>query len=389
MDRLDLIPAEHRKERLYLLDILGGKTSPFDVDGEAFLAIAPKKLHPFLFARLRETQLPDRVRETLSAAYRRNALRELRRAAELRRIDAALTGADIHFLVLKGPVLAATVYPDRASRTMTDLDFLVDEREMTRAMDVLEQAGYRVPPQFAGAELAAGDAPPLIHDEPGGPSIELHAMLDSLPDDRATLDAMWPHARRVDLGHGIVLPALERGEFFAHVATHMSKHHRFDGELRSLLDVALLLRREELPWDALLAEWDRRGIAEWIVLTVTLAHILLDAPLPHAFTDRRASAEALAIAAEQLWIPAKSAVPPTVTFAMGGGAPKPMHVHAPGTTVPMPRGVEGARLRASRGIERLRRMLAATLRPRAVAFEVEMHRKRERLYAIVENKGGD
>ncbi len=370
--------------RLFLLDVLGGKTPSFDVDAEAFLTVAPKKLHPFLFARLRETQMPDRVRETLSAAYRRNAMQELRRAVELRRIDAALTGAGIRFLVLKGPVLAATVYPDRASRTMTDLDFLVQERETTRAMSVLEQAGYRVPSRFAGVAMAAGDAPPLIHDEPGGPSIELHTMLDSLPEERDALDAVWPHARRVALGHDIALPALERGEFFAHVVMHVSKHHRFHGELRSLLDVALLLRHDELEWDALLAEWDRRGIAEWIVLTVTLAHILLDAPMPRAFADRRASDEALAIAAEQLWMTAKLSVPAMVMYAIGGGASKPVHMHVPGTTVAMPRGVEGARLRVTRGVERLRRLLSATMQPRVFASDVEAHRKRERLYAIVE-----
>ena len=388
MDRDDLIPASLRRERLFLLDLLAGREAPFEVDGDAFLAVVPKKLNPFLFARLRNTELPAALRETLSAAYRRNALQELRRGAELRRIDAALTANGIRYLLLKGPVLAASVYPDRAARTMTDLDFLIAEEEMARAMDVLEQAGYRVPPQFAGTEMAAGDAPPLIHDDPGGPSIELHTMLDSLPDERAALAAMWPAARRVDVGHGLQLPTLERGEFFAHVVTHVSKHHRFEGELRSLLDVALLLRHEELDWDALLAEWDRRGIAEWIVLTATLAHILLDAPLPQALANRQAPAEALSIAAEQLWIPAKSTVPPRVTFTIGGGAPKPMHTHVPGTTVPMPGGAQGTRMRFARGLERLRRALSATMRPRAVASEVEMHRKRERLYAIVEGSKG-
>ena len=380
-----MVPEPHRAERLFLLDVLAGKTPPFQVDADAFLAIAPKKLHPFLFARLRETQLPDSVRETLSAAYRRNVLKELRRAVELRRIDAALSSAGIRFIVLKGPVLAATVYPDRASRTMIDLDFLIDEDEMAHAMRVLETAGYRVPPQFAGRELAAGDAPPMIHDQPGGPSIELHAMLDSLPDEHAALAAMWPRARRIDLGHGITLPALDNGEFFAHVATHMSKHHRFDGELRSLLDVSLLLRTEELEWDVLLAEWERRGITRWIVLTTALAHILLDAPLPDSLANRSTSEEALALAAEQLWIPSKSAVPPSVTFAIGGGAPQPMHVRAAATTVPMPGGVLGARLRAARGLDRMRRMLSATLHPREVASEVELHRKRERLYALLED----
>ena len=384
MDLPDLVPEPHRRERLFLLDVLAGRQGVFDVDADAFLAIAPKKLHPFLFARLRGAQLPAAVRDALSAAYRRNALQELRRGAELRRIDGALSAANIRYLVLKGPVLAASVYPDRAARTMTDLDFLLGEEDMPGAMSALEAAGYFVPERFAGATLEAGDAPPLIHRDPGGPSIELHTMLDSLPNERAALDAMWPSARRADVGHGLQLPALEQGEFFAHVAVHVSKHHRFEGELRSLLDVALLLRHEDLAWDELLAVWDRRGLAEWIALTVTLAHILLDAPLPRAFGNRRPQDSALALAAELLWIGEKTNVPQRVTFALAGSAAAPVHSHVSGRTLTMPSGVRGIPVRAVRQLDRFRRVLGAAIRPRAIASAVELHRKRERLFGIVE-----
>lgn len=386
MDRTDLIPREHYRERLLLLELLSGKDVPFDGDAGAFLTVAPKKLHPFLFLRLRGTPIPDAVQNTLGAAYRHAAMRELRRGVELRRIGAALTAADVRFLVLKGPVLAASVYPDRASRTMTDLDFLVAADDMSRAMDAMRGAGYSVPPRFIGATLEAGDEPPLIHDDPGGPSIELHTMLDSLPNERAALAAMWPHARRVDVGHGVTLPALERGEFFAHVAVHVSKHHRFEGELRSLLDVALLLRAEELEWEALFAEWERRGIAEWIVLAGTLAHVLLDAPLPRAFAGRRAPDSALAIAAELLWIHDKTAVPQSLTFALSGNAPAPVHDHVAGRTLTMPRGVRGISARVARQVDRLQRVLGAAVRPRAILSAVALHRKRERLFGIVEKR---
>lgn len=386
MDRPDLVPETHRRERLFLLDVLAGRAGTFDVDADAFLAIAPKKLHPFLFARLRDAQLPDAVHDALSAAYRRNALQELRRGAELRRIDGALSVANIRYLVLKGPVLAASVYPDRAARTMTDLDFLLAEEDMPGAMGALEAAGYFVPERFAGAMLEAGDAPPLIHKDPGGPSIELHTMLDSLPNERDALDAMWPQARRADVGHGLQLPALERGEFFAHVAVHVSKHHRFENELRSLLDVALLLRHEDLAWDALLAEWDRRGIAEWIALTVTLAHVLLDAPLPRSFATRRPHDSALALAAELLWVGGKTDVPQRVTFVLAGSAAAPVHAHVPGRTLAMPGGVRGIPARAARQLDRFRRVLGAAIRPRAVSSAVELHRKRERLFGIVEKE---
>jgi len=389
MDRLDLLPAQHRAVRLFLLDALAGNARDFDGDAEAFLAIALPKLRPVLHARLRDLELPAELREPLAAAYRRNAMKELRRAVELRRIDGALTAAGIPYLVLKGPVLAATVYPDRPSRTMTDLDFLLHERDLERATAVLGDAGYHTPPQFAGAPMAAGDIAPIIHDDPGGPSIELHTMLDSLPDEREALAAMLPSSRRVPLGHGLEMPTLGRGEFFAHVVMHVSKHNRFEGELRSLLDVALLLHAErELDWSALADAWERRGILEWIVLTASLAHLLLGAPVPPPLAARAVSDEALAIAAEQLWIVEKNVVPPRITHVVAGAELTPVHAAVPAHHAPVPKGMAGVQARVARGIELVSHVLKAGarggFRPRVLSREVELFRKRERLVAVVE-----
>jgi hypothetical protein len=393
MDRLALVPEKHRAERLFLLDTLAGRTRDFDGDSDAFLAVAPKKLLPFLHVKLREQPLPDSLRNALAGAYRVNVLKELRRGAELRRIDATLRAADIPFLVLKGPVLAATVYPDRASRTMTDLDFLLHERDLARAEEVLAGAGYHVPPQFSGAHLAAGDTPPLIHDDPGGPSIELHAMLDSLPDERNALARVLPTSRRLALGYGLTLGTLGQEEFFAHVVTHVSKHHRFERELRSLLDVALLLHAgKDMDWKALARTWEERGILKWIALTVSLAALLLDAPVPPAIASHSVSDEALALAAEQLWIADKGIVPPRITQLVAGTAYTPVHGNVPGHQAPLPGGLAGTRARVMRGLDLMRRLLTSAthggLHPRTVAREAELFRKRERLYEVVEKTSG-
>lgn len=400
--RLDLIPATHRAERSFLLDVLSDAIGPAksnaqfgrELNADAFLAVAPEKLYPFLYLGLKphaeRLRMPAVLVDTLSAHYRKNLLIELRRVADLRRLDTALTAARIAYLVLKGPVLAASVYPDGAARTMTDLDLLIAGEEMPRATEVLETIGYRVPAEFAGTEVEAGDAPPLVHDEPGGLVLELHSMLDSLPEERGALAAMLPTARRVPVGHGLMLPTLEQAEFFAHVVAHVSKHHRFEGELRSLLDVALLLHADAatLDWEALDREWQRRGIAEWIALTVTLAHLLLCAPMPAAYRDRPVSDEALSIAAEQLWIVQKNRLPPRVMYSVAGRFPTPVHAHVPKGTAPVPAGLRGVSARAARQWQRARRVLSAirrgTMRPSIVTADVDLFLKRERLFALIE-----
>src|SRR5262245_46888942 len=110
MERTDLVPERHRAERLFLLALLGPEPVPANVavDPSALAAAIPKPLHPYIYWRLRD--LPA-LRAPFEASYRENAMRHLRRMAELRRIDQALKSADIPYLLLKGPILAATVYP--------------------------------------------------------------------------------------------------------------------------------------------------------------------------------------------------------------------------------------------------------------------------------------
>jgi hypothetical protein len=396
VERLDLIPAQHRAERLFLLDLLGdGAIDPSAAaaaDPAALLEVTPQTLSPFVHWRLQQAgpDVPSRLRSLFADSYRENAFRHLRRVADLRRIDGALKAAGIPYLVLKGPVLAATVYPDPATRTMTDLDLLVRDTNLPRAIAAMATVGYEVPLRFAGITMAAGDAPPLFNGQPGSPSLELHAMLDSAPDDAAGLEAAWSTARLVDLRHGLAVPALAQDEFFAHVVTHLSRHHRFEGELRSLLDVALLLRSGEtnFDWTSLKPEWDRRGITVWIQLTVSLASILLGAQCKVSFPDAEPSAETLALAAEQLWVDKGKKVSDRITNLFAGSAPAPVHAHAQGETVPMPTGLAGLRLRARRRWEFVHRTFATlangTLRPRNVAQDVAMLRRRERLFTLVE-----
>ncbi|HVG24678.1 MAG TPA: nucleotidyltransferase family protein, partial [Thermoanaerobaculia bacterium] len=203
---------------------------------------------------------------------------------------------------------------------------------------------------------------------------------------RYALANMLPSARPVALGHGVELLALDRGEFFAHVVMHVSKHHRFEGELRSLLDVALLLRAEhDLDWSALAEQWRARGIYDWIVLTAALARILLHAPVPAALLAP-VSDEALALASEQLWIVEKGSVPPRLAQLASGTTFTPVHTGVADHRVPVP----GVRARVARGFELLRRVAKSGARggfsPRVFSREVELFRNRERLYAVIEKK---
>ena len=79
--------------------------------------------------------LSSAVTETLRNTYYCNAARNSLLYDELRRVLLAFKKKGIKVIVLKGAVLAATVYRERALRPMSDIDLLVRKRGIERRRD--------------------------------------------------------------------------------------------------------------------------------------------------------------------------------------------------------------------------------------------------------------
>ena len=69
--------------------------------------------------------------------------RAFQMTTQLQEIRDAFDAASIPFLVIKGPALAGTVYPDPAVRPASDIDLLVTPDRMRAARTALESIGYQ------------------------------------------------------------------------------------------------------------------------------------------------------------------------------------------------------------------------------------------------------
>lgn len=76
------------------------------------------------------------------ALRRRLMLEEELRLGEMRRVIAALGGAGVGAVILKGSALAYTHYPEPWCRTRADLDLLIAREHRTRAGQALQALGY-------------------------------------------------------------------------------------------------------------------------------------------------------------------------------------------------------------------------------------------------------
>jgi hypothetical protein len=93
--------------------------------------------------------------EELRNRYERNARKNLKFTAELFRILDCLQANSVPAIALKGPLLAETVYGDLALRDFSDLDVLVQGRDVPQAKAALQSLGYSASTPLSGAAESA------------------------------------------------------------------------------------------------------------------------------------------------------------------------------------------------------------------------------------------
>ena len=102
--------------------------------------------------------LPAAHRDELAQQHANAMLWALTLERELVRITESLEDAGIPSVVLKGPAVANTMYPDPAWRSFGDLDLLVRAGDLTRVVEMLGARGFqrRLPEPRAGFDERFG-----------------------------------------------------------------------------------------------------------------------------------------------------------------------------------------------------------------------------------------
>ena len=111
---------------------------------QAFLdLLRPHGVYPLMAYRLRAwpevCRPPAEVMAWLNRVFLFAAARSMRAGRQIQEVVDALEAAGIPSVLLKGPALARTVYPDPALRQSTDIDLLVRPGNVIAAEGVLQE----------------------------------------------------------------------------------------------------------------------------------------------------------------------------------------------------------------------------------------------------------
>jgi hypothetical protein len=255
-------------------------------------------------ARFAENLAPPEFVHKIRQLQRTQALSALQMTAELFRLVDQFRDAGLDILLVKGPTLALRAFGDTGARQYGDLDFLVRQKDILRATELMITAGYKpeiaveaispkkIPGQYVFVRIAA----PLL--------VELHTerTMRYFPRGLPIEDFF---ARRQLLNvDGHQIPALAIEDELILICIHGAKH--FWECLSLIADVAAFVARQTgLNWERSFATARAVGAERMLDTGLLLAGNFLGAALPQNVQARlQSDRSALRLAAKiATWLP--------------------------------------------------------------------------------------
>jgi len=232
--------------------------------------------------------VPPAAMNRLRSLCHNNTARSLFLASELARILNAFESSGIPAYPFKGPALAVMLYGDPARRQSKDLDILVPEGKLHRAMKVLGAQGYEAQKALDGARLAAHrqtEYETALLRRDGKLQVELQwAVVPGYFGFDSGRLGIWSRLeRRVWNGHAF--PVLPPEETLLMLCVHGAKH--LWCKLGWVCDVAGLLAAPAPPDLARTFELAGRcGMTRLLCVGLLLAKRLAGASLPEHVSAR-------------------------------------------------------------------------------------------------------
>jgi len=238
---------------------------------------------PLLYKNLRtigQHAVPASIMKQLQEQFYWNLAHNMRLERELSELLGALEQQGIPAIPFKGPALAVSIYGNLALRVFGDLDIFVQKKDVQRALASMASMGYRPEAMLDSCQMdgyldtfyemtltGAGKAPVELH-------WEIYADNFAFPVGRLQI---WDDKQSVP--RESIPRSISPDKLLLILCVHGTQHYW--ERLSWICDVAEMVRRsEDIHWERLLELSVETGARRMLLLGLSLAHDLLDAPLP-------------------------------------------------------------------------------------------------------------
>ncbi|MDY7077077.1 MAG: nucleotidyltransferase family protein [Chloroflexota bacterium] len=199
---------------------------------------------------------PPEYRQWVKQAYRTSAIRMVLMYRNIGKVVSQLAESGVEYIVVKGPVLAHTAYPNPDLRAFNDLDLVVRERDWSAIHRLLIKMGFKPEKDLPHPppKLVPQDVPYELKywHKDMGLLVEVHYD-DLLNAGLAARDVegFWRRTIRVDV-EGVPVKSLSLEDQLIHLCAHA--HYHGYTRLNWFSDIAFIVRDHatQLNWEQLL-----------------------------------------------------------------------------------------------------------------------------------------
>ena len=259
-----------------------------DSDWKNFLRFVNQHgLTPVVFDRLTQykTHLspPDDIFAAMQKIYLSTAVKNTQLLNEAKRFLSASRDSGLPVIGLKGIFLVENVFGNIALRVMSDMDFLVQRKDVPAAQNVLKTLGYEQRTYFDSEDpnTDAKHASPMVN--PYGCYAEIHwSIVDDEWPFNIDTDGLWERAVPAKIA-GLDVLSLSIEDLILHLCIHYTYQHLLkEGGLRGLFDLLAVMEtyQNEIDWRLLAERANQWGVGRIVALTFQLVSELFCQKIP-------------------------------------------------------------------------------------------------------------
>lgn len=272
--------------------------SAADVDWNYLLLLARRhSINPLLYRQLERHAselVPSAVLAQLKLQHQQNCARNTILTNEVCKLIDLFNQHDIETIPYKGPALAVFAYNDLALRRFVDLDIIIRKQDVPRARDLLLRDGYSLTkpltPEQQHLLLRTQHNLQFARDN-RRILLELHwEVAPYLFASSVQENELWQNLTTMIL-NGREVKTLRAEDLLFSLCVHGSRH--LWERLAWICDVAEIVARHDLNWDALQQRATEADSERMFLLGLYLAQKLLQTKLPPEVEQRCAADERL------------------------------------------------------------------------------------------------
>jgi len=225
--------------------------------------------------------LPPQLMDSVKGRLRSQGMRNLMMGAGLLKVLAALGERDIQAVPFKGPVFTESVFGDLALRSYCDLDILISDTDLPRAVEVIRGEGYT--PSFPLTNnqlkaLAKTDNEYPLHHQVNGMTIDLQwELTGGYSSHPLYLSTLLPNLSSFNF-LGKPVPEFGQEDLLVYLCIHGNQH--VWEQLDQVCCIAETIRTsQDLDWNLVWARAKELRVGRMIRIGLLLASTLLAAEL--------------------------------------------------------------------------------------------------------------